>query len=129
MANSDFTAENPFEELLVKAQSSLAPLRDLLSALMQTDVFIPSASKVERDGKGFKPMLFDKNGETLMAIFTAQDRIKKYASQFPFCLSMKGAKLVNWIAGRYGVVINPGYRVGLEIPASGVKEIHRDFTK
>jgi hypothetical protein len=127
MANADFTVENPLEELLVKAQRRLIPMRDLLVALMQADVFIPTASEVRPDSEGFAPMLFNRNGEALMAVFSATDRIKRYSPQFSYCLAMNGAKLVHWIPVQYGIVVNPGYQVGLEIPATGVKQIRQDF--
>lgn len=127
MEDSDFIAKNPLEEKLIAAQRGQLPTHDFISNLMKIDVYIPSASNVEASGQGFAPMLFARNGEVLMTVFTAMARINKYGEQFPFCISMTGAKLVSWMPPQYGIVVNPGYRVGLEIPAWGVQEILQEF--
>jgi hypothetical protein len=107
MPESDFIAENPLEELLVKAQSGLLPFAEFLAAFMETTVFVPSDSEIKRDGSGFTPMLFDRFGDLLMCVFTAPDRIKRSAE---FCLAMKGHQLFSCL-GRYGIVVNPGYLI------------------
>jgi hypothetical protein len=127
MEPSEFVASNAFEKKLVEAQSGRLPTRDLISHLMQVDLYVPSASTVVQSGHGLTPMMFARNGEELMAVFTAIERIYRDRELFPFCLSMSGAKLISWMPHQYGIVINPGYRVGMEIPASGVRDIRRDF--
>jgi hypothetical protein len=127
MPNFDFVAANHLEELLAQAQTGVIPLSDFLAALMRAEVHIPSAEEIEPDAGALMPMFFDRGGESLVAAFTAKDRVKKYAHDFPFCLSMTGAKCFAWIPTQCGIVLNPGFRVGMEIPAKGVKDIVRDF--
>jgi hypothetical protein len=127
MTESDFVPKNPLEEKLVEAQNGRLPIRDLINYLLNVDVFIPTASIVEPTGEGFVPMVFERDGEELIAVFTAIERVDRYREKFQFCLSMSGAKLVSWMPQQYGIVVNPGYRVGIEIPANGVREICQEF--
>ena len=123
MPESDFIAKNPLEQLLVKTQSGLLPFAEFLAAFMEATVFLPSNSEIKSDGSGFTPMLFDKFGELLMCVFTASDRINGFAE---FCLAVKGHRLLSCLR-RYGIVVNPGYHVGFEIPAERIKDICREF--
>jgi hypothetical protein len=72
-------------------------------------------------------LFFNRDNQTLMAVFTDLERTKRFAGKGSYCLVMKCEKQFRSIRPESGIVINPGCNVGLEIPAKGVKEIVRDI--
>ena len=47
--------------------------------------------------------------------------------KLPYCLTMKCHQLIQRAPHGFGIVINPGWEVGMEISAEGVVNIRRDF--
>ena len=127
MTRSDFEWRNEIERSLSDAQSGRLSLLAFLHELMNAELFVPSAAEVGADGSGFQPLIYQRDQGSYIAAFTERNRISE--SEFPvkYCLAMKGHQMFEWIGKEYGVVINPGYSVGMEIPAKGVKEIWQDF--
>ena len=127
MGTENFELRNDLERSLSDAQSGRIPVRVFLKELMNADLFVPSMSEVAADGDGFLPLVFHRENDSFIAVFTEITRIGECGGPADYCLAMRGNKLFAWIGKEYGIVINPGYSVGMEIPAAGVKEIWRDF--
>jgi hypothetical protein len=122
-----FVPANPLEQMLMATREGRITLKTFVDTFVTSDFFVPTSMPVEADGRGFDPMVFEVNNELLVTVFTAMDRIKKHTERFPYCLSMNGRAVLSLIAGKCGIVINPGWSVGLEIPMAGVTEILRDY--
>ncbi|MCE9546731.1 MAG: SseB family protein [Planctomycetia bacterium] len=127
MATDAFIPLNPLEHALVAAKSGRMRLHDFLSILLTHDIVILSATEVQADGTGFQPLLFNTESQVLIAVMTDLERAKKHQDVAEYCLTMNGEQAFGWLPSQYGVVINPGFSVGLEIPAEGVKAIVRDL--
>ena len=74
-----------------------------------------------------KVMLEDEDGHTAVALFTSPERAKPVVDHFP---AYKGGFLADtiWVLERFGdrgIVLNPGWPVGLELDAGSVKAILR----
>lgn len=119
---------NALERELLDAQAGKIPLEDFLCKLIGGDLYILSVSEVNKDSSGFRPLLFDRQGVPMAAVFTIPDRASMYANVAPYIIQMNGRKMFDWIAPGYGIVINPGHQIGLEILPHGVKEIVRDLS-
>ena len=70
-------------------------------------------------------MLEDEDGHTAVALFTSPERAKPVVEHFP---AYKGGFLADtvWVLERFGdrgIVLNPGWPVGLELDAGSVKAI------
>jgi hypothetical protein len=120
---------NDLERLLLDSRAGRATVEGLLRALVAADLYVPSATEIKEDGSGFAPLLFDNlNGNPLAAVFTDPERAKAHASRAKYLLQINGRELFRRLPAGYGIVINPGHRLGMEIQPYGVEAIVRDFT-
>lgn len=127
MTSNEFVPTNALEEILLDTHCKRQELNDLLRVLMRELLYVPLLSDPGENGDRIEPLIFHTQGEHHVGVYTAQCRMEEASRQTPFCLSMTGDKLFSWIPTQYGLVINPGLTVGLEIPAKGVKDIYRAF--
>lgn len=123
----EFVALNELELKLVAAKRGLVPVGDFVQQLLTSEVALPAASEVEADGSGFQPVLFDKEGEPMLAAFTAKERVAQLSHIAKFCLMMKGVEILRRVPKGYGLVVNPGLKVGFEITSEGISEILAEF--
>ena len=129
MPATEFNPLNELENALVDAMSSRIPVDEFLKILLRSEVHISSGGEVQVDGSGFQPLLFDNAEGTLMAAFTARERATRFGDKAPFCLTMKGDQLIQRIPQNLGLVLNPGFSFGFELPPGGVERVRREFTK
>ena len=116
---------NALEQELLDAQAGKMPLKDFLRKLIGGDLYILSASQINEDSSGFRPLVFDRQGVPMAAVFTIPERASMYADVAPYLVQLNGHKMFDWMAPGYGIVINPRHPIGLEILPHGVKEIVR----
>lgn len=124
-----FAPLNDLESLLIQAKAGQVPMRDLMRALVISDVVLPSGSEVLADGTGLEPLLFSKEKVQMVACFTDKSRIGEYVKMTPYCLVMKGRSFLRGIPAGHGVVVNPGQEVGFDISPDGVSEILDEFSR
>lgn len=129
MAEATFDPTNELERVLVNVTNGRATFEEFLKMLMTSEVHVLSGAEVQADGTGFQPLLFDREQGTLMAVFTARERGTLFGDNAPFCLTMTGRQLIERVPSELGIVLNPGFKVGFELPAQGVQDIRRDFTE
>jgi hypothetical protein len=127
MANQEFMPTNALETALAKAMRKELPIARFLTVLLESDLAIPSTSEVQADGSGMNPIMYDKNGATMIAVYTDLERAKLQSATASYCLLMPARRFLKALPPGYGVVINPGLSVGLELSESGIQEIRRDF--
>lgn len=123
----EFRPVNDFENTLLRAQRGEMPLGSFFRMLVGSRLAVASGQEVKADGSGFQPLLFDKEGVQMVAAFTDKCRLSIFSEKAPFCLEIDGIELLKRMPSDYGLVINPGYEVGLDISPSGIKEIVNDF--
>ena len=119
--------ENELENLLVKVQEKKAGFREFIESFLKADLSVPSDSEVMPDGSGMAPLLFEKNDVQMLGVFTSMSKVKLFKDKAPYCLSMKGRELLACMPSGYGLVVNPGFDKGFELPPSGLKDILKDF--
>jgi SseB protein N-terminal domain len=108
---------------------NLCPLNEFLKEFVQDNIFILSSSSVENDGSGINPLLFNREEVIMVAAFTSLSRTKIFTNPDVYCLEIKAGDFLERIPEGYGLVLNPGLDVGLEVPPLGVKNIQRDFVR
>jgi len=119
--------ENPLEKSISDAKRGLISTQQLLRLLTSSELFILSTSEVQADGRGFVPLLFDRNGTPMAAAFSSKDRANAYGSRAKFLVAMKGYELLRRVPPGYGVVLNPNTSYVLELTPDGIRNIIRDF--
>lgn len=124
---SNFDPQNALEASLVESQSGRIPFVKFIEEMLKSDVFVLSSDEV--NASSFNPVQYERSGEVFVAAFTSLERTKRIAKQFPYCLAIKASELLSRISPKVGVVLNPGWNAGFELPASGVNGIRRDFLR
>ena len=107
--------------------NSRMPMAEFMKIFLASTIELPSANEVHADGAGLSPILFDKEGVNMLALFTHKDRIASFAGRAPYYVSMKAIDVLRRLPPGYGVVVNPGFEFGFDISSEGVREILRDF--
>ncbi|GAB1263396.1 SseB family protein [Aurantivibrio infirmus] len=122
-----FYSENKIERLLIEAQNKEIDFGFFLEEFLKSDVVVPSEDGVLPDGYGIAPLVFNKVSIQMLGAFTSLSRASIYKAQAPYCLSIKGIELLKRMPPNTGLVVNPSYSVGFEIPPNGIEKILRDF--
>lgn len=123
----DFRPLNELEICLLAAKSNRTTVDDFVRKLVASDLAFPTAGEVQQDGEGFSPLIYDRNGTSMVAAFTDKTRLSQLSAIAPYCLVMNALQFFMRIPRGCGVVINPGFSVGLELSPDGIANIVRDF--
>ncbi|MGV6488857.1 SseB family protein [Stenotrophomonas bentonitica] len=124
---NDLTPLTPIEALLQSAMDGKTPIGAFMKAFVASDVVLLTGSLVTPDGSGFDPLLFDKQGTLHVAVFTDMERVGFHSQQAPHTIRMQMLEVLKRVPGGYGVVVNPGTSLGLELSPAGIGEILKDF--
>lgn len=124
---TDLTPQTPIEILLQSAMDGKTPIGAFMKAFVASDVVLLTGSLVTPDGSGFDPLLFDKQGTLHVAVFTHMERVGFHSQQAPHTIRMQMLEVLKRVPGGYGVVVNPGTSLGLELSPAGIGEILKDF--
>jgi hypothetical protein len=124
---TDLTPLTPIEALLQSAMDGKTPIGAFMKAFVASDVVLLTGSLVTPDGSGFDPLLFDKQGTLHVAVFTHMERVGFHSQQAPHTIRMQMLEVLKRVPGGYGVVVNPGTSLGLELSPTGIGEILKDF--
>src|SRR5262245_5334407 len=94
MAEFDFVPANLLEVALLDAQAGRRPRRDLLREFLRSAVAVLSTTEVLVDGSGITPLVLDKQGTPMVAVFTSLERAKHLTERAPFSLVILGKELL-----------------------------------
>lgn len=125
--SSPFVPLNPLESAMVEAQTGTTDIRKVITALIESELAVPSGAEVMQDGSGFQPLLFPKEDVQMVACFTDRSRIGEFASVAPYCLQLNGGDFLRRMPAGYGLVVNPGQSVGFDISPDGIERIVSEF--
>ena len=128
---SIFTAENELEKKLIQAQNGEINGEAFLKEMLDMQVFMPILEKHSiagfQDSKQATPLsLKDDDGVEMIVLFTSPDRAKIFVKDYP---GYDGGLLEDFkwviekIGGGYGVILNPGFEVGLELEATMLEQL------
>lgn len=124
---NDLSPLTPIEALLQSAMDGKTPIGAFMKAFVASDVVLLTGSLVTPDGSGFDPLLFDKQGTLHVAVFTDMKQVGFHSQQAPHTIRMQMLEVLKRVPGGYGVVVNPGTSLGLELSPAGIGEILKDF--
>lgn len=129
-----FEARNDLERQLMAAQAGTIPSDEFMHVLLSAQIFIPMQG--EPDGikdfaaadKAHPLTLKTEAGGHLVVLFTSPERAIPFVKDYP---GFEGGLLAdfNWILEKvgsgYGVALNPGWSVGLDMEQEMVNQIVR----
>lgn len=127
----DFTPQNDLERQLIAAQEGQVPPESFIETLVGSEVFMPIYEKHQIGGlqtqQAAQPLkLQGAAGEEVLVLFTSPERAKAFLRDYP---GYGGGLVVDftWILEKlgigYGVGLNPGLRVGIDLEAQDLAQI------
>ncbi|WP_082763634.1 SseB family protein [Frondihabitans sp. PAMC 28766] len=117
----------PLEAAILKGQSGEADMNEVIAQFVNSLVVVPTATEVGDDMNELQPVLFDREGTPMLAIFTHIDRIpEQVADVAKFAVQLPAAEFVQAIPTETGVVVNPGNSEGFEMLPEGVQQLAND---
>lgn len=129
MSTLPFEPLNLIEKSLIEARNGEITLPELIEILLSNKFFMPSVEMIDEQGEGFVPLLFDRDGIPMAAVFTDKVRADAHRLIIKDLIIISFKNILNNIPDTYGLVVNPGYTEGLELLPNGIKNIKRDFIK
>ena len=120
--------QNVLEDALADGQAGKTSTEDFLGILVKSQVFAPSRQEVQPDGAGLAPLVLEQQGKPFVAVFSSLERAQSaVAGQPAYCLQIICGALLPRLPHGYGLVINPGSVLGLQIDADGVQKIYQEL--
>ncbi|MCU7800476.1 MAG: SseB family protein [gamma proteobacterium symbiont of Lucinoma myriamae] len=128
---STFVAENELEKKLIQAQNGEIEGEEFLKEMLDMQVFMPIMDKHSiggfQESKEATPLsVKDEDGTEMVILFTSPERAKVFVKDYP---GFDGGLLEDFkwviekIGGGYGVILNPGFEVGLELEANMLEQM------
>ncbi|MDV3467540.1 SseB family protein [Stenotrophomonas sp. C3(2023)] len=125
-----FEALNDLEVRLLQAQDGTLTAQAFLDGLLTESVIVlldkPVAEDSEWDDATTPLVLTNEAEQPMFAVFTAVDRARPWAEQleqFENALQVEFQWLVGAMAEGVGIVLNPGFDVGMEIVPEAMAQL------
>lgn len=128
--NMAFEPHNDLENLLLQAQEEKVGLDEFMNTLVESQVFMPVRDELNTGGfqsdKAVPLALQDENGANILVIFTSPERAKDFLADYP---DYNGGmveifkKILQMSGVGYGVAINPGSEVGMDLEPEMIEQI------
>lgn len=125
----DFIPLNNLEGSLVKVVDGNLPIEKFLSEFVTAHIFVPSYERVENDLSSLIPVTYDREGETMVAVFSHPTRLQHLQEKPAYGLEINCGYLLTALKNNYGIVLNPGLTYGMEFLPDGIVKIVKDFVK
>lgn len=123
----EFTPTNTVEVFLQRAMAGEVSMQEFLAILVKSDLYVPCVNEPQKDAQNFIPLIFEKEGQPMASVFTNLSLLSLYKDHIKGNIAMNAGQLMSRSAPGYGIVINPGYKIGLEIQEHGIKNIVSNF--
>jgi hypothetical protein len=119
----NFSPLNDLEIALVSARRGEISMEDFLTKLTVADLALPTTHEVKEDGSNFSPLFFERDGIRMLATFSDVSRCTQLAHLAGYSLVMRASDVLRRMPPGHGLVINPGFPIGLELAPHGIAEI------
>ncbi|MEN6662464.1 MAG: SseB family protein [Phycisphaerae bacterium] len=125
--NGTLHPANEVEDAIKLARAGRISIVDFIRILMDSVVCVPSETEVSVDMAELRPLVVDRGGTAMVAVFTSPSRAAKFGDKASYMLACKGREVLRRLKENIGLVVNPGFDDGLEISPRGIAEIKADF--
>ncbi len=129
-STQSFEPLNELERKIAAGQAGKLPHGEVLQTLMESRVYTLVDKDPGPEGRwddSISPLILaNRAGKPLLAVFTAKERAAAWPQQYPQLRFGFFADFYWWVKGMdaaFGIVVNPGSAVGLEILAPIVQEL------
>jgi hypothetical protein len=132
----DFDPRNDLERRLLAMHHGRLTPEQFLHSLLHSQVFMPVKDQLGIGGfqtsqRAVPLSLEDEDGVTVLILFTSPERAKTFVQDFP---GFGGGILedLEWVLHKmgagYGIAINPGWEVGIDLDPDTVTQLARHAT-
>ncbi|BDZ49808.1 hypothetical protein GCM10025867_20490 [Frondihabitans sucicola] len=119
--------QTPLESAIANGQAGQGDMNDVIAQFVNALIVVPTATEVTDDLNELQPVLFDREGTPMLAVFSHVDRIpEQVADVASYAVQMPAAELVQAIPDETGLVVNPGSTEGFEMLPEGVQQLAND---
>jgi hypothetical protein len=128
-----FEPLNDLEQELVRCQQGHIDLPLFLQVLLASQIYVLLDREITETNPHLTApplMLTSPAGYPVFALFTSADRATSLAQRFPtfsYGLLVDARWLLSVLASTAGLVLNPGWSAGLEMPPERFARLKRDF--
>ena len=125
----EFHASNELENALVQAQARTMPVDDFFGRLLASQVALLLDKEVPESGwdNSISPLvLVSPRGDNVLAVFTGVERampMSQTSSSHKYALFVDFRWVLKGVAPGVGIVVNPGWPVGVETEPARVAEL------
>lgn len=127
---------NDLERILEQAHQGVVPVEAFLNALVKERVYMLIDKEIPAGGKwdnSIRPMvLTNLEGAPLFALFTAPERAEVWPErfeEFQYQVQIDFLWLLERMAPSAGLVVNPGWQLGMELSAQGLTTLRQQIAK
>lgn len=124
---TEFIPQNALEIELQMAKAPGGDFNAFLKTFLQSEVYVPSATDVDANPDDFRPVLFDKDGEPLMVVFTAKERAKSVSHIASYGLMYSAGHLIKNMPAGTGLFVNPAQGAGFSMSSTGLARLAQDL--
>lgn len=115
------------ETAIAMGQAGKGDMNDVIGHFVNSLLIVPTATEVTDDLNELQPVLFDREGTPMLAVFSHVDRIPQQVTEVAsYAVQMPAAELVQAIPAETGLVVNPGNSEGFEMLPEGVQQLAND---
>jgi hypothetical protein len=116
------------DRAIARTRDGELSMQTLLWVLASRVVLVPSTVDVEPDLNGLQPVLFERNGESLLTVFTNTVRADALTEEAPYLVAVAGEDLIRRMPDGVGLVVNPRSESGFEVPARGIAAFRSEIS-
>jgi hypothetical protein len=115
------------ETAISKASENLIASQTVLWTFAASTIYVASGSDVGEDLEGFQPLLFEREGTPILAIFSMPDMVGDLADTAPYLVTMTGEDLLNRMPADSGFVMNPRSDITFELLPPAIAAIRAEL--
>lgn len=109
-----------FEKAIEAASAKKITQEALVWTLAASVLYVPSGVDVGNDLSNLQPLLFDFEGASMLAVFTASDLVGDLADQAAYLVAIPGSEIVDILPPGTGLAVNPRNDLGFMLPPDAV---------
>jgi hypothetical protein len=117
---TDRDPEPGLESIMAAGMRGDATVDEVMTVFRDWPLIVPSGADFSRDASLFQPVVYDREGTPMMALFTSPDRLRTLAELAPYWTTLAGSAVLSGAQPGTGFVVNPGSRLGLELDPDAV---------
>ena len=132
--NESFEPRNDLEKSLLDAQEGRISGEQFMQALLESQVYMPIYEKqgdaignIQLDNKARPLSIKDESGDDFLVLFTSPERAVEFVKDHPGYGDGGLLAEFSWIMEKmgigFGILLNPGWPVGIDLEPEVVKQI------